>query len=73
MLLGPPSPNPRAPIALAAGDVNGDGKLDLVRPVESTNSTDAIVVLLGNAGATPSRWTSLKPMIHPPGRWDSPA
>ena len=40
------------PIAIAAGDLNGDGKLDLVASVWDANLNDTIVVLLGNGDGT---------------------
>ncbi len=40
------------PIALALGDVNGDGKLDIVASIRDTNFNNTIVVLLGNGGGT---------------------
>ena len=39
-------------VALAAADVNGDGKLDIVASVWDANFNDTIVVLLGNGDGT---------------------
>lgn len=47
--VGSPAGTPKA---IASGNVNGDGKLDLVASVQSTNFTTAIVVLLGNGDGT---------------------
>ncbi len=40
------------PIALAAGDVNNDGNLDIVASYQDANLNDHIVVLLGNGDFT---------------------
>jgi hypothetical protein len=40
------------PVSLAAADVNGDGKLDLVAVVEDADLTPSVVVLLGNGDGT---------------------
>jgi uncharacterized protein (TIGR03437 family) len=48
------------PQGIAAGDVNGDGKLDLVAVISSLNGENRVVVLLGNGDGTFRQMTAIQ-------------
>lgn len=49
---GSPIPMASSPSGVAAGDINGDGKMDLLTTITTTHAATSVAVLLGNGDGT---------------------